>query len=119
MVSPQAGALFENIILQELLRNSDNHQLNWRISFFRTRDGEEIDFVVENGAQQEVLVECKLGGGDPLRIKSGEEPQRIMGACPLVIVGITTSDKTWKHNVYTSALPTIALFIEKFFKMGQ
>jgi predicted AAA+ superfamily ATPase len=103
MVSPQAGALFENVVHQELVRYRDNFLLDWRISFLRTREGEEVDFVVEDGGGRRVAIEVKLGGGDPLRAKLEGEVSKVLGTVPLLIVGLTTTSREWRGDVWTCA----------------
>lgn len=49
------GAIFENEILLELWRN---RRADDGISFYRTQNGTEVDFVVE-GSQHKMAVECK------------------------------------------------------------
>jgi hypothetical protein len=49
------GAIFENEILLELWRN---RKADDSISFYRTQNGTEVDFVVE-GSQRKLAVECK------------------------------------------------------------
>jgi uncharacterized protein len=104
LVSPQAGALFENVVFQELVRYRDNLGLDWRIHFLRTRDGEEVDFVVEAANGKRVAIEVKLGGGDPRRARLGVETTKVLGDVPLLLVGLTTQTREWHGGVWTSAI---------------
>jgi predicted AAA+ superfamily ATPase len=47
LVSPQAGPLFETLVFGELVRARDHRGLPLTLHFWRTRDGEEVDFLVE------------------------------------------------------------------------
>lgn len=47
LASPQAGPLFETLVLGELVRVRDHRGLPLRLYFWRTREGEEVDFLVE------------------------------------------------------------------------
>ena len=47
LVSPQAGLLFETLVLGELVRARDHRGLSIALSFWRTKEGEEMDFLVE------------------------------------------------------------------------
>jgi predicted AAA+ superfamily ATPase len=47
LVSPQAGLLFETLVFGELVRARDHRGLSIAISFWRTKEGEEIDFLIE------------------------------------------------------------------------
>ncbi len=60
MTSPQQGHLFENLVFSELYKTSINGQLNFEIYHWRTRDGEEIDFIVHFAPNQFKLIEAKV-----------------------------------------------------------
>jgi predicted AAA+ superfamily ATPase len=47
LTSPQAGPLFETLVFGELVRARDHLDLPLVLHFWRTRDGEEVDFLVE------------------------------------------------------------------------
>lgn len=47
LASPQAGPLFETLVLGELVRARDHRGMALNLYFWRTRDGEEVDFLVE------------------------------------------------------------------------
>lgn len=55
--SPQAGALFENQVLLEVLKARDHHGLPWSVHHWRTRDGEEVELVVESTPGRRVALE--------------------------------------------------------------
>lgn len=46
LASPQAGPLFETLVFGELIRARDHCGLSLDVSFWRTKEGEEIDFLV-------------------------------------------------------------------------
>lgn len=52
----QFGKAFEHFIYHELLAHSSYHEINYDINFWRTKSGQEVDFVLGNG---EVAVEVK------------------------------------------------------------
>ncbi len=61
MTSPQQGHLFENLVFSELYKMNLNFQLGWRIYHWRSRAGEEIDFLIERGAQHDpIFIEAKV-----------------------------------------------------------
>lgn len=70
LTSPQAGALFETLVLSEIVKCITNFGKNWKISLWRTKDGEEIDFLLENGKGEVLALDAKLGiyGAEPLPI---------------------------------------------------
>lgn len=68
--SPQAGALFETLVLCEIVKCNLNFDKNWKISMWRTKEGEEVDFIIENGKGDVLALDAKLGmmGIDPIKI---------------------------------------------------
>ena len=68
LASPQAGALFETLVLSEIVKFITNFGKNWKIALWRTKDGEEIDFVIENSEGEMLALEVKLSihGADPV-----------------------------------------------------
>ncbi len=59
-LGPMGGALFETQIFSEILRRFRHRAQEVEIHFWRTRDGQEIDFLVEHGGRV-WPVEVKLG----------------------------------------------------------
>ena len=59
-LGPMGGALFETHILAEILKRFLHRARQVRIHFWRTRDGQEVDFLVETGGRI-YPVEVKLG----------------------------------------------------------
>ena len=57
--SIQQGRLFEQWVIQELMRLNDYHQLDWKFNFWRTSHGAEVDLLVSRGASILYAVECK------------------------------------------------------------
>jgi uncharacterized protein len=70
LTSPQAGALFETLVLGEIVKCILNFGLNWKVSLWRTKDGEEIDFIIDNGKGEILALDAKLSihGAEPLPI---------------------------------------------------
>jgi predicted AAA+ superfamily ATPase len=59
--SPQAGLLFETLVLGEIVRTRDHHLKDWTLHYWRTREGEEIDFLVLDRQGNGVALDAKLG----------------------------------------------------------
>ena len=59
-LGPMGGALFETHMLSEILKRFIHRGLEVQVFFWRTRDGQEIDFLVE-AAGKVYPVEVKLG----------------------------------------------------------
>jgi uncharacterized protein len=55
---PLRGAIFENLVFSELLKNSLNHQMDRNIWYWRDNHGTEIDFLVER-AMKITAIEVK------------------------------------------------------------
>lgn len=68
LASPQAGALFETLVLGEIVKCITNFGKNWKVSLWRTKDGEEIDFIIDNGKGDILAIDAKLGihGANPM-----------------------------------------------------
>lgn len=68
--SLQAGALFETLVLSEIVKCKTNFCRNWKIALWRTKDGEEVDFIIENAQGKVLAIEVKLSihGADPISI---------------------------------------------------
>lgn len=63
LASPQAGPLFETLVLAELVRTRDHLDLPLTLHFWRTKEGEEIDFLVEvhgPGHPRWIAIEAKF-----------------------------------------------------------
>lgn len=59
--SPQAGHLFESLVLAEIIKFKENYDKPWQVFVWRLRDGEEIDFVIDNGRGDVLAIDAKMG----------------------------------------------------------
>ncbi len=59
--SPQAGLLFETLVLSEIIKTRDHFAKDWSVYFWRTKEGDEIDFLVMNRQGTCAALEAKLG----------------------------------------------------------
>ena len=66
MTSPQQGHLFENLVFSEIFKLNINYQLGWQIYHWRSRAGEEIDFLIEKSSRELFFLEAKVS---PQKIK--------------------------------------------------
>lgn len=62
-LSPMAGAIYETQVFGELLRHDRHRAREVDITYWRTRDGEEIDFLVES-AGRICPIDVKMGTPD-------------------------------------------------------
>jgi len=53
------GEAFEHLVILEIIRRAEYAGKDWTYSFFRTKEGNEIDLVISPNRKQEVLVEIK------------------------------------------------------------
>lgn len=51
MNGAMAGAIFETYVVAEIFKNRNNHLLSSNLSFYRDKDGNEIDLIIENNNQ--------------------------------------------------------------------
>jgi predicted AAA+ superfamily ATPase len=58
--SPQMGALFENLVFAEIIKFIRNYQKDWELYFWRTKEGEEIDFLLQTTHNEFLAIEVKL-----------------------------------------------------------
>jgi predicted AAA+ superfamily ATPase len=56
----EQGRLFEQWILQEIIRLNEYHQKDWRLSFWRTSHGAEVDLLISRGTKLLYAIECKF-----------------------------------------------------------
>lgn len=59
--SSQAGHLFESLVFAEITKFIRNHSKTWQLFYWRTRDGEEIDFVLQKDSDTLLAFDAKLG----------------------------------------------------------
>jgi uncharacterized protein len=60
LTSPQQGHLFENLVFAEISKMNINFQLGWKIFHWRSREGEEIDFIIQKSPQNFLFIEAKV-----------------------------------------------------------
>lgn len=60
LTSPQQGHLFENLVFSEVYKFNINHQLGWQIFHWRSKDREEIDFLIQLEDARFLFIEAKV-----------------------------------------------------------
>ncbi|MHB1927727.1 MAG: ATP-binding protein [Leptospirillum sp.] len=60
LTSPQAGALFETLVFSEILKFIQNYGKDWQIYLWRTREGEEIDFLITTDSGDTIALDAKM-----------------------------------------------------------
>ena len=56
----EQGRLFEQWVLQEIIRINEYQQKDWKLSFWRTSHGAEVDILISRGTKLLYAVECKF-----------------------------------------------------------
>lgn len=86
--SLQIGPLFETLVLAEIVKFIRNYSKDWQLFFWRTKEGEEIDFIIKTAenAIHAFEVKCAIHGIPetvvyPQSFKKTFAPQR-----PLIVV---------------------------------
>ena len=71
--SPQAGPLFETLVLSEIMKTRDHFLKDWQVFYWRTREKEEVDFIVRNSAGKTIALEAKLAAQSiaPVELPAG------------------------------------------------
>jgi hypothetical protein len=60
MSSPHIGGLFETLVLAEIVKFIRNYGKDWELYFARTKDGQEIDFIIKTSRGEIHSFESKL-----------------------------------------------------------
>lgn len=55
----ERGRLFEQWVVQEIVRINEYEQKDWRLSFWRTSHGAEVDIIIERRKKILCAIECK------------------------------------------------------------
>jgi len=77
-LSPMAGAIYETQVFGELLRHDRHRAREVDITYWRTRDGEEIDFLVES-AGRICPIDLKMGTPDARVAQTGADVRLALG----------------------------------------
>lgn len=56
----EQGRLFEQWVIQEIYRYNEYHQKDWKLSFWRTSHGAEVDLLISRGKKILYAIECKF-----------------------------------------------------------
>lgn len=111
-VSPQIGPLFETAVFAELVRCRDHRLLGMEIFVWRTRDGEELDFLVRLETSRRgpvwVPIEAKLGGQAALAASVPPGVQKAVAPLEHLIV-VTLDGPRRQLGAGRTQVPLIAL----------
>lgn len=108
MTSPQQGALFENLVFSEIFKLNINYQLGWQIYHWRSKDGEEIDFLIQRRPNDYVFIEVKVS---PVKLRDYEsypEVKKVFkGKPPKLFVCHQEGDNILGNNVPLAKLKEV------------
>ncbi len=60
ITSPQAGALFETLVFAEIFKFIQNHGKDWQLYLWRTKEYEEIDFMIVTNSGDVIALDAKM-----------------------------------------------------------
>lgn len=60
LTSPQAGHLFETLVFAEIYKFIQNTGKDWQLYLWRTKDGEEIDFLIVTQKGEVIALDAKM-----------------------------------------------------------
>ena len=60
MTSPQCGALFETLVFCEIKKFIQNYGKDWQLFLWRTKEGEEIDFLIITASGKAIALDAKM-----------------------------------------------------------
>ena len=87
LTSPQQGHLFENLVFSEIFKTILNYQLGWQIFHWRSRAGEEVDFLVQIDPKTLLFVEAKVSATKTVNLPNFPEVRKVFGkTIPQLIV---------------------------------
>jgi len=82
LTSPQQGHLFENLVFSEIFKLNLNFQLGWQIFHWRSRAGEEVDFLIQKAPNEFIFIEVKVGASSAPDLSSFPEVRKVFGGKP-------------------------------------
>ncbi len=62
LFGPQLGGLFETLVFSEILKTKDHFHRRWNLYYWRTKQKEEIDFLIEDEQGKVIALDAKVAG---------------------------------------------------------
>lgn len=104
LTSPQQGPLFECLVFSELWKTNMNFRLGWRIYHWRSRDKEEVDFLIQRDPNDWLFVEAKVSRSPTPDLSTFPLVRKVFGRPPAVIVCHEEGDRIVDVHVPISKL---------------
>ena len=110
LTSPQQGHLFENLVLAELYKLNINYQLNWQIFHWRSRAGEEVDFLLQRGPGSYLFIEAKVSSRAPQDLARFPEVRKVfIDKAPAIVVCHQEGERVLDRRVPVAQLKEFLL----------
>lgn len=98
--SPQQGPLFENLVFCELYKANINKSLGWEIFHWRSRAGEEVDFMINTKPNQFFFLEAKTSFQKRYDLSAFPEVRKVFKKeIPPIFNCIMTGDRVLDGNI--------------------
>jgi len=100
LTSPQQGHLFENLVFAELFKLNLNLQLGWQIFHWRSRAGEEIDFLIQKDPSSYLFIEAKVSRTKPKDLSKFPELKKVFKkSLPQLLICHQEGDEILNDNI--------------------
>lgn len=100
ITSPQQGHLFENLVFSEIYKMNLNYQLGFEIYHWRSRAGEEIDFLVKIKPHQFLFIEAKVSAQSKPDLSKFPEVKKVFkNQIPDYVICHQEGNKIFNANV--------------------
>jgi uncharacterized protein len=109
LISPQAGALFETLVCSELYKFINNTQNGWQLYFWRTKEGEEIDFVIITNDGRVLALDAKMSIQSTKAISIPPAFKKVFPQVNQIII-VTFGGKTVRLSSESLAVPIQSLY---------
>ncbi len=103
--SPQIGGLFETLVFAEIHKTIRNFGLSWKVFYWRSRAGEEVDFLIEQENKKFLFIEVKKSPKKIPDLSKYPEIKKVFKSSPpKCIVCHMEGDKTFNDQVPVARL---------------
>lgn len=106
--SPQVGGLFETFVFTEIIKIKENFLKDWNLYSFRTKEKEEMDFVLELSPSKTILIEVKLASQKIETRNLGPEAKKVFGEKHQRII-VTAGNRQMEVGNNTTVVPIFLL----------
>ena len=122
LTSPHQGPLFENLVLSEIYKTIINFQLGWEVFHWRSRDGEEVDFIIQQAPNKFLVVEAKVSSTSAIDLSKYPEISKVFGKNSTCnYLPPRRRSHPWKQSSHSAAevFPTFKLKMESYWSLGS